>query len=79
MTLSGAGGTNGDIGMIFYNAKNPLGWILVATTLAMLLFGIVSSIQFRLRDMSSFELIMILGLWMGGIGLFLNSLKTENK
>jgi len=67
------------IGMIFYNAKNPLGWILAATTLAMLLFGIIASIQFRLRDMSAFEFLMILGLWMGGIGVFLNSLKTDDK
>ena len=64
------------VGMIFYNAQNPLGWILTAATLVMLLFGIIANIQFRLRDMSAFELIMILALWVGGIGLFLNSLKN---
>ena len=64
------------VGLIFYNAKNPIGWVLSGATLVMLLFGIIASIQFRLRSMSAFELIMILALWVGGIGLFLNSLKN---
>ncbi len=63
------------VGLIFYNAVNPLGWLLSGASLVMLLFGILATIQFRLRTMSAFELIMILGLWLGGIGLFLNSLR----
>jgi hypothetical protein len=66
------------VGMIFYNAGNPLGWVLSAATLVMLLFGVLASIQFRIRSMSAFELIMILALWIGGIGLFLNSLKSRD-
>jgi len=64
------------IGFVFYNAKNPLGWLLTAASLIMILFGIVSSIQFRLRPMSAFELILILVLLIGGVGLFFNSLKA---
>lgn len=64
------------IGLIFYNAKNPLGWLLAAASLIMILFGIISSIRLRLRPMSAFELIMILILFIGGVGLFFNSLKA---
>jgi len=64
------------IGIVFYNAKNPLGWLLTIASLVMLGFGVISNIDFRLRTMSAFDLVMILGLLVGGIGLFLNSLKN---
>ncbi|MFP4348695.1 MAG: hypothetical protein ACLFQY_10450 [Desulfococcaceae bacterium] len=64
------------IGFIFYNAKNPIGWVLAGVSLILIGFGIISSIQFRLRHMSAFELIMILILLVGGIGLFLSSLRS---
>ncbi len=67
------------IGIIFYNSKQPLGWILSASSLIMLLFGIISNINFHLRRMSAFELIMIFILLFGGIGLFLSSLRTIEK
>jgi len=64
------------IGIVFYNSKNYLGWILTAGSLIMLFFGIITSIQFRFAHMSAFELITILVLFVGGIGLFLSSLKN---
>ncbi|MEM7019872.1 MAG: hypothetical protein AAF512_21360 [Pseudomonadota bacterium] len=63
------------IGMIFYNADNYLGWGLVAVTLIILTVGIISSIHFSIRRMSAFELMLILGLAVGGLGLFLSSLR----
>lgn len=63
------------IGIIFYNSKNFLGWILAVGSLIMLVFGVISSINFRIRSMSAFELIVILVLLVGGIGLFLSSLR----
>ncbi len=67
------------IGFIFYNSNNPLGWLLSFASLIMLGFGIISSIEFRLRHMSAFELITILVLLIGGIGLFLSSLRDYDK
>ncbi|MBF0227342.1 MAG: hypothetical protein HQK76_18005 [Desulfobacterales bacterium] len=65
------------VSMIFYNGKTILGWILLSSSLVMLTFGVISSINFRFRSMTAFELIMILVLFFGGIGLFLSSLKEK--
>jgi len=64
------------IGLIFYNAKNILGWILSIGSLTALVFGVIASVRFSLRTMSSFDLIIILVLAIGGLGLFLRSLKS---
>ncbi|KAA3659985.1 MAG: hypothetical protein DWQ10_07705 [Calditrichaeota bacterium] len=64
------------VGIIFYNSKNFLGWLLAGGSLVMLIFGVITSINFRMRSMSAFELIVILVLLVGGIGLFLSSLRS---
>ncbi|QSX34341.1 hypothetical protein JYB87_03570 [Shewanella avicenniae] len=64
------------VGLVFYNSRNILGWILAVGALVALIFGVISSIHFHLRNMSSFDLIVILVLLVGGIGLFLRSLKS---
>lgn len=63
------------IGMIFYNGKSILGWILAAGSLCALIFGVIASLNFSFRPMSAFDLIVILSLSAGGLGLFLRSLK----
>lgn len=63
------------IGMIFYNAKSIWGWALSAISLAAMIFGVISSTKIRLATMTSFDLIVILILSFGGVGLFLRSLK----
>jgi hypothetical protein len=64
------------IGLIFYNGRNILGWVISIGSIAALIFGVISSIRFSFRTMTSFDLIVILVLAMGGLGLFLRSLKT---
>jgi hypothetical protein len=66
------------VGMIFYNASNILGWLLAVVSLAMLAFGVIAQTRFHLHNMSAFELLTILVLLVGGIGLFLSSLRSRN-
>jgi hypothetical protein len=66
------------IGIIFFSSKNLIGWILALGSLSALIFGVIAAIQFQLRPMSAFDLIVILTLSMGGLGLFLKSLKDSN-
>lgn len=63
------------IGFIFYNSRNPLGWLLSCGSLVAMVFGVISTIQFSFRTMTAFDLIVILVLAVGGLGLFLNSLR----
>jgi hypothetical protein len=63
------------VGMIFYDSRNLLGWILAVGSLAALIMGVVSSTQMYLRSMNAFQLITILVLMIGGLGLFLSSLR----
>jgi hypothetical protein len=66
------------VGIIFFNGQNPIGWILASASLIMLGFGIISQIHFQFHNMSAFDLITILVLLVGGIGLFLSSLRSTN-
>lgn len=63
------------VGMIFYNSKNLFGWMLSLGSLLALTLGVIASISFRLQPMSAFELLTIVVLGVGGIGLFLSSLR----
>jgi len=63
------------VGMIFYNARNYIGWLLAAGSLIALVFGVIANLNIQLRTMTAFDLIVILVLLVGGIGLFLRSLK----
>ena len=63
------------VGFIFYNYRSIFGWILAIGSVAMLGFGVVTSIHFRMKGMSAFDIMVILVLAIGGIGLFLSSLR----
>ena len=65
------------IGFIFYNSKNPLGWLLAIGSLVALIFGVIASVNFRFRAMTAFDLIVIFVLCFGGLGLFLNSFRRS--
>jgi len=86
MRLYGVGGIGITSGMlmipfiagvvfIFYNAKNPVGWLLSGGALVALIVGVLANSQFSFRNMSAFDLIVILVLAFGGLGLFLRSLR----
>jgi len=63
------------VGFIFYNSKNWIGWLLAVGSIVAMIAGVIMSIRFSFRAMSAFDLILILVLAVGGIGLLLRSLK----
>ena len=65
------------IGMIFYNSRNWLGWILAGGSLIALIFGVIVNTTLQFAQMSAFDLIVILILLVGGLGLFLRSLRKS--
>ena len=64
------------VGIIFYNARNWLGWLLAGGSLIALIFGVIANMQLQFARISAFDLIVILVLLVGGIGLFLRSLRA---
>lgn len=64
---------------MFYNPNNDLGWILVIATIIMISIGVISNLQFRMHRMSLFELLMILGLAVGGLGLLLSGIRGMSR
>lgn len=64
------------VAMIFFNARNYIGWALFTGSLAALVIGVIVNINLHMRPMSLFELLGILILTLGGLGLFLRSLKA---
>ncbi|KLV04627.1 hypothetical protein ABT56_14290 [Photobacterium aquae] len=64
------------IGLLFFNGRNIIAWLLTVGSVSALIIGVISSIRFSFRTMTAFELIMILILAIGGLGLFFRSLKT---
>ena len=64
------------VGIIFYNSKNWIGWLLAGGSLVALVFGVIANMTLQLDRMTAFELITILVLTVGGIGLFLRSLRA---
>jgi len=64
------------VGMIFYNSKNWFGWGIAAASLVALVFGVIANMTLQLQRMSAFDLIVILVLFVGGLGLFLRSLRA---
>jgi len=63
------------IGMIFFNARNYIGWALAVGSLVALIAGVLANLHFVFRSTSLFNLLVILILSVGGVGLFVRSLR----
>ena len=65
------------VAFLFYDSKKYIGWILSIGTIVALITGVLARSQFRFAQMSAFDLLLILVLSFGGLGLFLRSLKSN--
>jgi len=63
------------VGMIFYDSRSIAGWGLGGGSIVLILVGILRSLEFHLRPMSLWDLLLILVLTFGGVGLFASSLR----
>ena len=64
------------IGFLFFNSKSVVGWILTGGGALMILLGVIVPLRFHFPRTSLFNLLIMLGLLVGGIGLLLRSLRT---
>jgi len=65
------------IGIVFYDSSKWYGWALAAGSLLALIVGAIASVRFAFDGMSAFDLIVVLILLFGGIGLVLRSVRES--
>jgi hypothetical protein len=65
------------IGVLFYNGRSLLGWVLTAGGALIVLTGIISNLHIYFQPTSLFDTLMMLGLLAGGLGLVARSLQPS--
>ncbi|MGJ8622692.1 MAG: hypothetical protein ACSHW1_07930 [Yoonia sp.] len=63
------------VGLIFYNAKSWFGWVIAGISIIAMIFGVIANMQLQFARLSILDLLIILTLLVGGLGLFLRSLR----
>ena len=63
------------IGLLFFNSKSIAGWILAGGGAVIIFVGILSNLEVYFRQTSLFNVILMLVLFAGGLGLMARALK----
>lgn len=63
-------------GMIFFNGKSIVGWLLLAAGITIIVVGVIANLHIYFQPTSLFNTLMMLGLLAGGIGAMAASLKS---
>lgn len=66
-------------GMIFFNGKSVLGWLLLLAGLLIVFAGVIVNLRVYFLSTSLFNTLLILVLLFGGIGLIARSLKSQGR
>jgi hypothetical protein len=67
------------IGILFFNGRAPLGWILTGAGALIILAGIISRLNIFFRPTSLFDTLLILGMLAAGLGLIARSLRPPGR
>ena len=65
------------IGILFFNGKSMVGWILLVVGIVIILTGILMNLQIYFQATSLFNTLVMIILLAGGIGLIARSLKSH--
>jgi len=63
------------VGLVFYNSRNWIGWLLAIGSVIALVAGVIANLTLQFGRLNAFDLLVILVLLFGGVGLFLRSLR----
>ncbi len=67
----------GGIGLLFFNGRSTLGWILLFAGLIIIFAGVLLNMQVYFHSTSLFGTVMMFGLLAGGLGLVARSLRSR--
>ncbi len=65
------------VGILFFNGRSIVGWILVVVGLAIIVAGILMNMDIYFRPTSLYNTLVMLVLLAGGIGLVARSLRAR--
>ena len=65
------------IGMLFFNGRSKLGWLLLFGSVVVILSGILLNLQIYFQPTGLFNTLVMLTLFAGGIGLITRSLRSH--
>jgi hypothetical protein len=65
------------IGILFFNGRSALGWLLTVGGTVIILAGIIANLQVYFRPTSLFNTLMMLGLLAAGLGVVARSLRSH--
>jgi hypothetical protein len=63
------------IGFLFFDGKSILGWLLTLSGAAIIFFGILTHLDIYFRPTSLFNTLLMLVMFVGGLGLLARSLR----
>ena len=63
------------VGLLFFNGKNPIAWLLTAAGALIVVAGILANLEIFFRPATLFNTLIMLGLLAGGLGLVARSLR----
>jgi len=66
------------VGMLFFNSKNVVAWLVTIASLGFLIVGVIMNLNVSLASMDAFSFLSILVLVGGGAGLLLGSMRKSN-
>lgn len=64
------------VGLLFYDGKSVIGWLLTSLGTALILAGILTHLDIYFRPTTLFNTLVMLGLLFGGLGLIARSLRS---
>jgi len=64
------------IGLLFFDGRSILGWLLTLSSLILIIVGIIANLQLYFSPTSLTGTFIMLGLLAGGIGLVARSLRS---
>ena len=67
----------GGIGVLFFNGRSVLGWLLTVGGVALILVGVLMNLDIYFRPTSLWGTIVMFGLIAGGLGVFARGLRPH--
>jgi hypothetical protein len=65
------------VGILFFNGKSVVGWLLLFTGIVIILTGIIMNLQIYFQQTSLFSTIIMIVLLAGGVGLVARALRAH--